>query len=353
MISTAHNKWVEHTPPLFIIIPPIFSDMKTPSGMCHTVVKSVSAFLSSRGMGALLMFVVLGGLSQAAAEMLSVGTLVKFDKEQANNPSQAEWVEGEITDYMPGQRSYNIRSSDGTTYTVADDPRWLRASHLADSASSRVQRLNNNSHPAELHQPSAPAHRYAMGAHVQFDRVEASTPERARWDSGVVMERTINNRYKIRGDNGTIYTIQDDPRWILPADAPVPGPRHDYLANSKPAPAVPANSSRNPAFYRAVIANAMPPDGLYNVTNMPALHSVGALEIRGGSYRGLAASGAFKPLRGTGVALEFSGGIAGLEGCRLTEAKYMGLSKIGQPVIKIRYVSPKGFSEELEATKEH
>jgi hypothetical protein len=31
----------------------------------------------------------------------------------------------------------------------------------------------------------------------------------------------------------------------------------------------------------------------------------------------------------------------------------MGLSKIGQPVIKIRYVSPNGFNEKLEATKEH
>ena len=53
------------------------------------------------------------------------------------------------------------------------------------------------------------------------------------------------------------------------------------------------------------------------------------------------------------MGLPQGGGLAGLEGVRITGANYMGLSKIGQPVIKIRYVSPNGFNEELEATKEY
>ena len=102
----------------------------------------------------------------------------------------------------------------------------------------------------------------------------------------------------------------------------------------------------------AANAGVMPPDGIYNVTNLGDLHSVGALEIRGATYRGLEAAGPFKALLGNGAALNFSGGLAGLEGARITGANYMGLSKIGQPVIKIRYVSSGGFNEELEATKE-
>jgi hypothetical protein len=182
---------------------------------------------------------------------------------------------------------------------------------------------------------------------VQFDRVEATVPAHGRWDSGVIIERTANNRYKIRGDDGTTYTIQNDPRWILPAGAPLPGPRHDYL--DTPSPPTPGANATAPAANAA----AMPPDGIYNVTNLGALHAVGVLEIRGASYRGLEAAGPFKALGGNGAALDFSGGLAGLEECRITGANYMGLSKIGQPVIKIRYVSPKGFNEELEATKEH
>jgi hypothetical protein len=284
----------------------------------------------------------------AATSPLPVGSRVEFDKVYANNPALSQWVEGEITGYLPAQKYYKIRSRDGINYTVPNDPRWIRIVGTnpggPSSGPGSPQPQENLLGPRLAPAPIRGG--YAPGTHIQFDRVEAENPKNGRWDSGTVIERDAYNRYRIRGDNGVVYTIRNDPRWILPAGAPPPGPRHDYLDTP---PTAPTRNANRPV----ATTGAMPPDGLYTVTNLGALHAVGELEIRGASYRGLEASGPFKALRGTAAALEFSGGLAGLEGCRITGANYMGLSKIGQPVIKIRYVSPRGFNEELEATKEH
>lgn len=284
-----------------------------------------------------------------AATVLPVGTRIQFDKVYATNPALSQWIEGEITGYMPAQNYYKIRATNGVNYTIANDPRWIRA--VAANGAKPAAAKDAPKPPPVAPPPATPAQppantgSYTAGTHIQFDRVEALVPAHGRWDSGVIVERAPNNRYKIRGDNGILYAIQDDPRWILPAGAPLPGPRHDYLDKPQPAPAANANTPAP--------NGAMPPDGLYNVTNLGALHSVGQLEIHGATYRGLEASGAFKPLGGTGAALVFTAGLAGLEGQRITGANYMGLNKLGQPVIKIRYTSVNGFNEELEATKEH
>lgn len=288
-------------------------------------------------------------ITHATPDILPAGTHVRFDKVYANNPALSQWIEGEITGYMAAQNYYKIRSTNGTNYTIANDPRWIRTAVVSSTANAPQQATTNGPAQAGSSQTVVPVGERTPGTRVQFDRVEALTPANGRWDSGVIVERSANNRYKIRGDNGTTYTIRDDPRWILPAGATPPGPRHDYLDHPQTAPGGNAN---NPVQAQAANAGAMPPDGLYNVTNLGALHHVGDLEIRGATYRGLEASGPFKPLGGNGAALIFTGGLAGLEDVRITGANYMGLSKIGQPVIKIRYVSASGFNEELEATKE-
>ena len=292
---------------------------------------------------AIITAILLGAFSAHAGNaVLPAGTHIRFDKVYASNPDLSQWIEGKITGYMAAQNYYKIRSIDGINYTIANDPRWIRT---VSANAPQPGAANKPLQPAA--QTPQPAGGYAPGTRVKFDRVEALKPENSRWDSGTIIERTANNRYKIRGDNGITYAIQDNPHWILPAEAAPTGPSHDYL-DKQPAPG--GNPNNPPA---AAKAGAMPPDGLYNVTNLGALHAVGELEIRGASYRGLEASGPFKQLGGSGNALVFTGGLAGLEGVRITGANYMGLSKIGQPVIKIRYVSANGFNEELEATKEH
>lgn len=120
--------------------------------------------------------------------------------------------------------------------------------------------------------------------------------------------------------------------------------------NPGPPSAAPAASS---AAAVTTSPGRRPPDGLYNVTNLSSLHFVGQLEIRGDGYRGLEASGPFHPFGvGANGTLNLSAGLAGLEGCRIVGARYAGTNNIGQPMIKIRYVSPRGFNEELDATKE-
>ena len=300
---------------------------------------------------ALLFFVAMliwSAAASAATRPLPIGSRVEFDKVYANNPALSQWVEGEITGYLPAQNYYKIRSTGGINYTIPNDPRWIRSpgGNAPGSSSGPAATPQEGTLLGPTIAPAPAAAGYAPGTRIQFDRVEAENSKNGRWDSGTIIGRDAYNRYRIRGDNGTVYTIRNDPRWILPASAPLPGPRHDYLETP---PAAPERNATRPV----AAAGAMPPDGLYTVTNLGSLHAVGELEIRGASYRGLEASGAFKALRGSAASLEFSGGLAGLEGCRITGANYMGLSKIGQPVIKIRYVSPRGFNEELEATKEH
>jgi hypothetical protein len=256
---------------------------------------------------------VCAAVMQAATSTLSVGTRVEFDKVYASNPALSQWVEGEITGYMPAQNYYKIRSTSGINYTIPNDPRWVRTAGASSAVTAPGQGTEKAPppgteppQPVAPQEPSAPAGAYAVGTRAQFDRVEATVPAHGRWDSGVIIERAANNRYKIRGDNGIIYTIRNGRRWILPAGAPLPGPRHDYL--NTPPPAAPGGNADTPA----ANAGAMPPDGIYNVTNLGDLHVVGVLQIRGASYRGLEAAGPFKARGGNGAALDFTGGLAGL-----------------------------------------
>ncbi len=258
----------------------------------------------------------------APAGPYAVGARVLFDKVYATNPALSQWMEGEVTGYMPAQNYYKVRSTGGTVYTIVNDPRWIRPAQgngpsIAPGPRPQIPAGPMPLQPATPQVPSVPAGRFTPGARVQFDRGEATIPSNGRWDSGIIVERVANNRYTIRNDNGVMYTIQDDPRWIIPAGAPLPGPRHDLQT-----PPAQGNNAMPPA----ANAGAMPPDGIYNVTNLGDLHSVGALEIRGATYRGLEVAGPFKALLGNGVALKFSGGLAGLEGARITGANYMGLA---------------------------
>jgi hypothetical protein len=314
--------------------------------------------------------------TRAADEHLPVGTKIQFDKVYASDPALSQWIEGEITGYMPAQKYYKIRATNGINYTIANDPRWIKkitpSDKPAEPAKPQDAEAASGDRPKEsvaAPPQQAPAGKFAVGTRIQFDRVEASNPANGRWDSGVIESRAANNRLKIRGDNGTLYTIQDDPRWILPKDAALPGPRHDDLDAPAKKDAPPDNGSAPLGGVIGGVApdaqaagtkdapaagaqDGMPPDGLYNVTNLGSLHSVGELEIKGATYRGLEASGPFKALKGTPKELDFSEGLAGLDR-KIKGANYAGLNKLGQPMIKIRYTGSTGFNEELEAVKEH
>src|ERR1041384_355223 len=153
----------------------------------------------------------------AATSTLPVGTRVEFDKVYADNPALSQWVGGEITGYMAQQNYYKIRSTNGINYTIANDPRWIRiagATGLAATPGQRAEKVppaeTKSTRPATPPKQPGPAGGYAPGTLVEFDRVEATTPEHGRWDSGTIIGRDAFNRYQIRGTNGILYNIHND-----------------------------------------------------------------------------------------------------------------------------------------------
>src|SRR3569623_108859 len=162
----------------------------------------------------LAVIVVFAYAVQVEAEPLPVGTRVLFDKVYASNPALSQWIEGEITGYVPAQNYYKIRSTSGTVYTISNDPRWIRPAggngpSIAPGQGPMTPAGPTPLQPASPQVPSVPAGRFTPGTRVQFDRGEATIASNGRWDSGIIVARVANNRYTIRNDNGVIYTIQD------------------------------------------------------------------------------------------------------------------------------------------------
>jgi hypothetical protein len=201
-------------------------------------------------------------VSCAAADPLQVGATVDFDRVTSTNPNLGAWDRGVIigTSTIGGQPYLKIRNKAGTPYTIPNDPRWI---HVADpvsagpvpdgtktgpyaGATGRPAMLpagGPGQAPTTARAPDSVG-RFPSGTRVEFDRVEGSKPEYGRWDTGTVVGKDQSGRVQIRGENGIMYSIHDDPRWILPAGTPLPGPRHDYL--DRPAPPGPREISTTP-----------------------------------------------------------------------------------------------------------
>lgn len=99
-----------------------------------------------------------------------------------------------------------------------------------------------------------------------------------------------------------------------------------------------------------------PPDGKYqcNKISGSSYINLGTLEIKGKTYRGFVAEGAFHP-----YTMDASGNITwtkGLEGMpdgwTLTTSNYAGPDETGKPLINIRYTSKRGAAEVIDAVRE-
>jgi hypothetical protein len=234
----------------------------------------------------------------ASAQELPAGTTVNFDRCTSSNPALGCWDRGVITGStkVAGQTHYKIRNQSGTPYTIPDDPRWIRS--VDPSARPVPDGTHTGPYPASVRAPTGPtgtpptapgqaeakarpgqqntAERFPAGTRVEFDRVEAQNPANGRWDEGVVVGRTPGGYIQIRGNNGILYRVSDDPRWILPAGTPLPGPRHDYQAQQNPGAApgpgkgttgpVPAGGGGPLAGEWAVVQMDGKPTGGYGMT---------------------------------------------------------------------------------------
>lgn len=209
--------------------------------------------------------------SWQAALAIGVGETIDFDRVTSNNPDLGAWDRGVVigTTTIAGKMHFKIRNQAGTPYTIPNDPRWVRAIDPSSTAPAP-----DGCHPgpypgteafAPVYPGAVPAStggyqpsgaqpgrgsvsgaggQTQAGATVEFDRVEGSKPEFSRWEHGVVVGRDQWGRVQIRADNGIIYNIKDDPRWILPGGSPLPGRRHDYLQQpTSPAAATPVGGA--------------------------------------------------------------------------------------------------------------
>ncbi len=193
------------------------------------------------------------------ADTFPAGTRVQFDRVEASKPELGRWDQGVILRMDPYGR-YVIRGDGGATYTIQNDPRWIRPAGApvtgpkwdgspsnSGAAAPPAQAGGRQTAPGgnapggtppanNVGAPGATNRQWAPGTRVQFDRAEGSKPEYGRWDTGVVAGKDGFGRIQIRGDNGITYNIHDDPRWILPEGAPLPGPKHDAFEVRVPRP---------------------------------------------------------------------------------------------------------------------
>jgi hypothetical protein len=185
--------------------------------------------------------------ARAQADSFPAGTPVQFDRVEASKPELGRWDRGVVV-RLDAYGRYVIKGDNGNTYTIRNDPRWILPANAprpgpnwdgsTGAPTSTAQPLQG--HAPAATPPAAVSGKWAPGMRVQFDRAEGSKPEYGRWDSGVVEGKDRFGRVQIRGDNGILYSIHDDPRWIIAAGAPLPGPKHDAYEVHVPPPGQPA-----------------------------------------------------------------------------------------------------------------
>lgn len=124
-------------------------------------------------------------------------------------------------------------------------------------------------------------------------------------------------------------------------------PNADLRANA-------ANAGQPAA--KQLASKGAPPDGTYNCCKISgsSLINLGTLEIKGKTYRGLVAEGAFHAFTMDASGnITYTNGLAGMpEGWKLTTSEYTGPDEAGHPLIKVRYISKSGNHEEMDAVKE-
>jgi hypothetical protein len=102
-------------------------------------------------------------------------------------------------------------------------------------------------------------------------------------------------------------------------------------------------------------AEGGPPDGEYNCHKISSGHLIGlgTLDIRGKTYR-MGKEDAFAPFIIDGAAnITWSAGVNFMpNGWKVLSSAYKGLTKEGEPLIIINYVSKSGNNEVMDCTKE-
>ena len=103
------------------------------------------------------------------------------------------------------------------------------------------------------------------------------------------------------------------------------------------------------------MAAGAPPDGGYNCMKISGdqLISLGTLEIKGSTYRGMA-GGDFAPFTlGADGSMALSKGLTGMpDGWQVVAVKFVGKDKQGRPLITIAYRSKRGTSDIIDAVLE-
>lgn len=125
------------------------------------------------------------------------------------------------------------------------NPKWLKPTGGPARPDASAAPQPKGEPGAQAGNPPGRAGNFAAGSRVEFDRAEGSKPQFGRWDSGTVIGRDKFGRIQIKGDNGITYSIQNDPRWILPGGSQTPGPRHDYNDHPVNPPATRSNPLPN------------------------------------------------------------------------------------------------------------
>ncbi len=104
------------------------------------------------------------------------------------------------------------------------------------------------------------------------------------------------------------------------------------------------------------VAAGSPPDGVYNCQKISgsSLISLGNLEIKGKTYRGIGDSKEFVPFTVSGSGgITWSKGLDGFpEGWKIQSSEFAGNDYAGRPVIKIHYSSPRDAAEVLDCVRE-
>ncbi|MCC7527286.1 MAG: hypothetical protein IT342_02115 [Candidatus Melainabacteria bacterium] len=151
-----------------------------------------------------------------------------------------------------------------------------------------------------------------VGARVEFDLIQASTPASSMWRTGKIVKVNRDmNSYEVELPDGSKRTIINAPKWIKPATGG--GEADQAFTSKKISTAVTVASSARQQKEGAEaklqssaskpLAPNMPrsqgaiPDGAWVCHKISGSIDLllGKLEVKGGSYRGIESQGGFTP----------------------------------------------------------
>ncbi len=189
--------------------------------------------------------------------------------------SEVSKLYGTITE--TGDRSGFVKVAiDGSSGASLLNPKWLKPAggqapqNAPGTTLAGAPTGGQTGNPTTATQPGKQAGQgaFSVGSRVEFDRAEGSQPRFGRWDSGTVVGKDQFGRVQIKGDNGILYNITDDPRWILPGGSQVPGPRHNAFEQPATPPANPNKAGVNAPMKGGGAAAAGPFSGEWTVVSL-------------------------------------------------------------------------------------